>query len=77
MYLEEFEKAEAAFDTYIQLSPDIANPYDSKGDFYMATEQYQSAYESYKKAYALDSGFVISAKKAKKAKVLLEESFSP
>jgi tetratricopeptide (TPR) repeat protein len=75
--LEEFDQAEEAFDTYIRLSPGIANPYDSKGDFYMMTEQYEDAYDSYMTAYGIDSGFVVSAKKAKKAKHLLMEESEP
>ncbi len=70
MELEEFDKAEKAFDDYIRLSPDIANPYDSKGDFYMTTGQYEKAYESYMKAFEIDSSFRISEKKAGKAKKL-------
>ncbi len=74
-YMEsnELNKAEDALNKYIDLAPDIANPYDSKGDYYMNTEQYEKAYESYMKAFEIDSGFTISAKKAKKARYLLEK----
>jgi tetratricopeptide (TPR) repeat protein len=65
--LKMYDKAEDAFNTYLRLSPGIANPYDSKGDYYMATEQYAKAYDSYVKAYQTDSSFTVSAKKAKKA----------
>jgi len=74
MDLEEFDRAEEAFNTYLKLSPDIANPYDSKGDYYMHTGQFEKAYDSYMKAFEIDSGFRISAKKAKKARHLLEQS---
>ncbi len=77
MELERYDQAEKALDTYIRLSPDIANPYDSKGDFFMNTGQYEDAYDSYMKAFELDSGFRISAKKAQKAKQLLEKSEKP
>jgi tetratricopeptide (TPR) repeat protein len=70
MELEQFEKAEDALDNYIRVAPDQANPYDSKGDYFMATKQYNEAYESYMKAFERDSGFEVSLKKAKKAKVL-------
>jgi tetratricopeptide (TPR) repeat protein len=70
---EEYDKAEKAFNTYIKLAPDIANPYDSKGDFYMNTGQYEKAYESYMKAYETDSSFTMSEKKARKARDLMEE----
>ena len=73
MDLEEYDQAEVAIDKYIKLAPDIANPYDSKGDFYMNTEQYDKAYESYMKAFEIDSGFMVSEKKAIKAKQLLSK----
>jgi len=74
MDLEDYENAEEALDTYIQLAPEQANPYDSKGDYFMATEQYEEAYESYMKAYEIDSStFEVSKKKAEKAKMLLEK----
>ena len=71
MELEDYENAEKALDTYIRLAPDKANPYDSKGDFFMATEQYEEAFDSYMKAYEIDSAaFEVSKKKAKKARML-------
>ena len=74
MKQEEYDRAEEAFNTYINLAPELANPYDSKGDFYMTTEQFGKAYESYMKAFELDSGFAVSEKKAWKAKQLQEKS---
>ncbi len=74
MDLEQYDKAEEAFNKYIELAPSIANPYDSKGDFYMTTQQFGKAYESYMKAFEIDSSFVVSEKKAAKAKYLLEKS---
>jgi Tfp pilus assembly protein PilF len=74
MDLDEFDRAEKTFDTYIKLEPSIANPYDSKGDYYMNTGQYQEAYESYMKAFEIDSDFKFSEKKARKAKYLLEKT---
>ncbi len=74
MDLEQLSKAEMAFNEYIKLAPRLANPYDSKGDYYMNTDQYEKAYESYMKAYKIDSTFVVSKKKAEKAKQLLEKS---
>ncbi len=72
--LEDFENAEKALDNYIRLAPDQANPYDSKGDYFMATKQYDEAYESYMKAYEIDSvAFGLSKKKAEKARMLQEK----
>ena len=73
MELEEYDKAEKAFDQYIKKAPGLANPYDSKGDFYMTTKQFDKAYDSYMKAFELDSSFTVSEKKAKKAKQLMEK----
>jgi tetratricopeptide (TPR) repeat protein len=73
MDLEQYNDAEKAFDKYIELAPSIANPFDSKGDFFMATEQYEKAYESYMKAYEIDSTFEVSKKKADKARLLMEK----
>ena len=73
MHQEEFDKAEEALDNYIKMAPNIANPYDSKGDFYMNTEQYEKAFESYMKAFGIDSSFGVSEKKARKAKQLQEK----
>ena len=74
MEIDDLEGAEKAFDTYIDLVPHLANPHDSKGDFYMQTKQFEKAYESYMKAYEIDSDFTISERKAKKARYLLEKS---
>lgn len=74
MEMEEYDRAEKAFNDYIRLAPALANPYDSKGDFYMNTKQFDKAYESYLKAFKIDSSFVVSEKKAMKAKYLQEKS---
>ena len=73
---EKYEEAEKSFDTYIEKAPALANPYDSKGDYYMATKQYKEAYDSYMKAYEIDSGFEISKKKAEKARNMLNKTIS-
>jgi len=74
MDLDRFDEAEKAFDNYIRLSPNTANPYDSKGDFYMATRQFDLAYQSYMKAYEIDPTFSVSQKKALKAIDLFNSS---
>ena len=50
-----YKEAEVAFDKYIELAPNHPNPYDSKGEYFETIKNYQSAYESYMKAYDLDS----------------------
>jgi tetratricopeptide (TPR) repeat protein len=74
MDLEQYDKAEEALDAYITLAPGLANPYDSKGDFYMKTEQYLKAYDSYLKSYEIDPiNSETSKKKALKAKQMMEK----
>ena len=68
MSLNQNDKAEAAFDKYIELAPDNPNVYDSKGDYYMNIQDYGKAYDTYMKAYALDTQWGL--KKAQKAKQL-------
>lgn len=74
MDLENYDQAEAAFDKYIRLVPEQANPYDSKGDYFMRTKQYEEAYDNYMKAFSLDSSFTISQKKAEKAMQMLQSA---
>jgi len=70
--LKENNKAEEAFDKYIELDPKNPNVYDSKGDYYMTVERYDKAYESYMKAYSIDPSF--SYEKARIAKQLYEKT---
>jgi Tfp pilus assembly protein PilF len=69
--LKKNDKAEEAFDKYIELDPKNPNVYDSKGDFYMSVEKYDKAYESYMKAYSIDPSF--SYDKARMARQLYEK----
>jgi len=68
MQVNQNNEAEAAFNKYIELAPKNPNVYDSKGDFFMYTKEYGKAYETYMKAYALDS--LWGYQKAQKAKHL-------
>lgn len=69
---EKYNEAAAAFDKYIELSPEIPNPYDSKGDYFMAVKEYQKAYDSYMKAHEIDT--LWGVKKAEKAKMMLDST---
>jgi Tfp pilus assembly protein PilF len=69
--LKQTDKAKEAFDKYIELDPGNPNVYDSKGDYFMYIKSYDQAYESYMKAYSIDSAF--SKDKANAAKQLYEE----
>jgi len=70
MNLEQFSDAEIAFDKYIELAPEIPNPYDSKGDYYMKVKDYNKAYDNYMKAYKIDTTW--SYKKAINAKAIAD-----
>ena len=70
LYLQqkEFDKAKAEFDKYIAMDEGKANPYDSKGDYFMAVKEYKNAAKSYKKAYEINNEFTFSKEKLKDAK---------
>jgi len=70
MSLNQNDKAEVAFDKYIELVPDNPNIYDSRGDFYMNIKEYGKAYDTYIKSNALDPQWGLE--KAKKAKHIFE-----
>lgn len=70
--LKQMDKAEAAFDKYIELDPGNPNVYDSKGDYYMYVKNFYDAYISYMKANSMDSSF--SHDKAEVAKQLYEQT---
>lgn len=66
----EMEKAETYFDKYLSLRPDLANPYDSKGDFFMRTGNFEEAIALYEKAAGM--GMKESAEKAERARARLK-----
>ena len=70
--LKQNDKAEQAFDKYIELEPKNPNVYDSKGDYYMYIKDYYNAYQSYMNAHSIDPSF--SAEKAEIAKQLYQET---
>ncbi len=72
MGLEMPDSAKLAFDKYIGLQPDKANPYDSKGDYFMNVGEYEMAIKHYMKAFELDSTFTVSLDKANKAKAQID-----
>jgi tetratricopeptide (TPR) repeat protein len=70
--LKQSDKAEVAFDKYIELDPKNPNVYDSKGDYFMYIKSYYKAYESYMKANSMDDTF--SQDKAELARQLYEQT---
>ena len=70
--LKQNDKAEVAFDKYIDLEPKNPNVYDSKGDYFMFMEKYYYAYELYMKANSMDKSF--SREKADMARYLYERT---
>jgi tetratricopeptide (TPR) repeat protein len=71
MAMGQFDDAAKALDKYLGLKPEEPNPYDSKGDYYMAVEEYGKAYESFMKAVEIDSTWTGSLRKAKKASAMI------
>ncbi|MCH8023566.1 MAG: tetratricopeptide repeat protein [Candidatus Marinimicrobia bacterium] len=59
----EYKKSEKAFDKYIKLIPDEANPYDSMADLYTAMGQLEKANEFYAQAFERNAKFTISLRK--------------
>ena len=70
MELGQYEEADSVLSRYVELEPDLPNPYDSYGDYYMSIEDYGNAYEMYMKAYEIDS--LWSYNKAMNAKALYD-----
>ena len=59
--LGDFEHALNSINRYIQLAPDEANPYDSRGDLYGNHGKFQEARESFARSVAINPNFVQSA----------------
>ena len=53
----QLEQTKISFDKYITMFPNDQNPYDCKADYFMATKEYNKAYESYMKAYSMDTTY--------------------
>lgn len=70
MNKSDMERAEAHFNKYISLRPDLANPYDSKGDYLMRTGKIEEAASMYEKAASM--GMKSSAERAAKARARLK-----
>jgi tetratricopeptide (TPR) repeat protein len=71
MDLGQFDQAAKALDKYLELKPEEPNPYDSKGDYFMAVKEYAKAYDSYSKAFAIDSTWTGSLRKANRARAMI------
>lgn len=61
----EMAKAAASFDKYVSLRPDLANVYDSKGDYMMRSGNFKEAVPLFEKAASM--GMTNSAIKAQRA----------
>lgn len=69
MNKDEMAVADNYFTKYISLRPDLANPYDSKGDYFMRAGRVEEAIPLYEKAAAL--GMTASKTKADRARARL------
>jgi tetratricopeptide (TPR) repeat protein len=72
MALGQMEKAKAAFDKYLKVSPDEANAYDSMGEYYLINKDYAESAKHYDRAVAL--GMEASKAGAEKARAALKEA---
>jgi tetratricopeptide (TPR) repeat protein len=59
-FLGEYAAAENAFKKYTQLIPDDPNPYDSYAELLLKTGRFDEAIGMYRKALAVDPGFIAS-----------------
>ena len=74
MATNQMEKARESFEKYLSEEPDNANAYDSMGDYYAQSQDFDQARQSYLKAYQMDStNFMISHDKAEKIKEQVAE----
>jgi tetratricopeptide (TPR) repeat protein len=60
----QLDKAKESFDKYISQFPEEQNPYDCKADYFMAVQDYENAYDSYIKAYNIDTTYKVYFKRA-------------
>jgi tetratricopeptide (TPR) repeat protein len=67
---DQLDKAKTSFDNYINQFPNDQNPYDCKADYFMTIEDYDKAYESYMKAYNIDTTYQVFLQRAQYAKHL-------
>lgn len=65
MDLNDMPKAEASFDKYMSLRPDLANVYDSKGDYLVRNSKFQEASLMFDKAVSLGMNSSIKAQRAR------------
>jgi len=72
-YADSAERAIQTIDLYISLTPDEANPYDSKADIMFILERYDEAIDSYRKALAIKPDFYHSYGKLCKLHLLRRE----
>ncbi len=70
--LGQMDKAKSSFDQYIAQFPNDQNPYDCKADYFIAVKKYDKAYESYMKAYLLDTTKQGYLERAENVKALIE-----
>ncbi len=71
MAMGNMKKAKKAFEAYIRMAPEEANPYDSMGEYYMNLKDYTKSAEFYEKAAAL--GMVDAQEKATKARAMIAQ----
>ena len=58
--LEDFDGAKAAFEKYVELIPDEANPHDSYAELLMEMGDYETSIDHYRKSLSIDPNFAAS-----------------
>jgi Tfp pilus assembly protein PilF len=65
-------KAKAAFEKYLEVSPDEPNAYDSMGEYYMVAKDYAKSAEYYDKA--AEMGMELAKERAEKARAAITKN---
>jgi len=73
--LDENEKAEEAFKTYISLTPDKPNPYDSYAEFLLKLGKYDESIQQYQKALEVDPSFILAYNQQYQKALEVDSSF--
>ena len=60
---ENLEKAKDVLDRQLKVAPDLANPYDSMGDYYLEEKNNQEAKRYFEKALEIDPEYLTSSRK--------------
>ena len=63
---EKMDQAKQHFEIYLRVHPEVANAYDSYGDYYLKAGDKVKAKAMFLKAYSIDNTFTASKEKSEK-----------